>query len=489
MNKLLLRIAAKLKYNDIVNLDREKFKNHLYEEYISDMPPYGLNIKGRALRDNFNITEKIDTIIQQLKAKNKSITPTIICNQLLESSLAQDIRNKIGSEHPSYEYDQQYQTDLQYIIEQILSVALVKSHLSRIEYNWITMYNEDLKANKPKRTPKKTKAEETNQPTAQESEDAIIKQYMSQLQFNSEFKNAISDKDKLFINYLNSEYTSLPKYITETHFSKDIIKTKLKNVNTNINNNMVNKIYDKIYDIIERRSNMDFFKLNMKRMTADAILPIISQKINDILPRVIKWPRAENFSKLYKHSWLGWPDEMKNDARPVFQYLADSNNINYCNSLFDNKFTVKQIIDHVAPDKTWKALLMDLYDNYRDQTLERTVRQYLIDKNLPIFQQYSDKLRDNGDKIHQSINLEFNPRKDQYRTNPIIVYRDYNAEDFKLYEQGKIKKENIRFVDRVIKGELGDSHPNLLLSIPDETYRNNVINEDVPFKAIITMAY
>lgn len=193
---------------------------------------------------------------------------------------------------------------------------------------------------------------------------------------------------------------------------------------------------------------MDQLKLNITNIIAKQFIQLVKNNINDILPNVNTWKMAEFSPDLYKHTWQGFPDEKKNDAEPVFEFLGK--NINYSNQLLKPlNITVNQIISHLPNNSNWLNFIMRIYHDNNNPELELTVRKYLVDKNKPIHEKHSNTLIQLPDKKDQTTNITFNPRYDQYRSSPIIIYRQFH------------KKTGNKIKDHVLVGEEGSNHDSI----------------------------
>lgn len=336
----------------------------------------------------------------------------------------------------------------------------MKSVLALVDYAWADNYNEQLKINKPKKSKKEEIKEEKIK-----KEIAKLNVNVVMIQFNKQL-------DSEYLEYLQSKDTDLADFILHKYFNKIDLDLKIP----------LKKI---IQEYLLK------YKINQLKCLAFIFMLVVNSSITEILPLVTDWKKDSRVKELYLHSWTGFPDEQKEDARPIFEYLG--NNIEVSNRILSKvNLTVDAILAHnFFSNVSWSELVTDMYDKYRDQQLERIIRQYLLEQNNFYKEEYSKKLSDNGDKADDQEYLHFNPRYDLYRSNPIIILRVYNNEDYNKFKRKLITKKQIRYVDKVIKGELGSSHINTLQSNPqyEEAWKINKEINGSETNVIWTCAY
>ena len=429
-----MHIAAAITYNSLINRNREKNKLHLiYELYDADIK--GLTMQGQRVFSILKpiIFDKIDDIIENLKNNNKKITKTIIVKQILNQ--ADDLIFAMNLS--PFKYDSSFTDDLTFILNTYIK-KYIEAHLSNIKYQWIDEYNQSLVANKTV----KVKA-----PRKKAYNHDLLRNLSIQYDINTRLN--INTIKKEIINFLQSDNNNFNQYIINKYFSNDILKQKLQlDINQNrIDINSFNSKFEENYiaDVQDTVANiMQQLKLNITNIIAKQIVPLIKNNINNILPRINTWIMAEFSSDLYKHSWQGFADERKEDAKPVFEFLGK--NINYCNQLLKSlNINVDQIISHLPNKITWYDFIMQIYQTNHDAELELIVRKYLVNKNKSIHEKHGDNLATLHDEKGEDTDITFNPRYDQYRSGPIIVYRQFSR-------SGKFIK------DHVLVGEEGSNH-------------------------------
>lgn len=408
MNRFLFKLARIIipSYQTLVLAERNENLRHLLFENVENNK---LTMQGKQiLKTVYPVLDvKIDTTINSLQERNKKISSTTIKNQIFDFYI-QDLLNATGL--IVNEYDECFFDDLLYILN-LQIPKYIKAQLSLSKYSWINDYNQSLTKQKPE-------------------EKSVVK--------NTDIENYINsmliphELELLYLEYLRQSYIKdFNTFVINKYFSRSILERQLRNYDETY----VNILYN---DIKQKINNLSLTPVNT---IGKKLVVLIKENINNILPKVDKWPMAEFATDLYQHSWQGFDNDYKQDAKPVFQFVGE--NINLANQLLlPLKFTVEQISQHIRT--SWYEFVMKIYDLYHDAELELTVRNYLVNKNIPIHNQHGKELADNGDETGDETYITYNPRKDQYRSAGFIVVREFN--------------KNKSPVDHVLVGEAGANH-------------------------------
>ena len=146
----------------------------------------------------------------------------------------------------------------------------------------------------------------------------------------------------------------------------------------------------------------------------------------------ILFPREKNGA--YTHSWLGKVGT-RTDAKPIIEYLAE--HPQYAQRILN--ININDIEKETSLD--WKTFIIKAYENNYNEQFELKVRQYLVNKNIPIHNNAAEKILNNGDRKGQTTKIKYSPRKDQCRSGAILLVHSFK--DHK---------------DHVLIGEPGSNH-------------------------------
>ena len=376
MNKILQRIAAKY---DVLNRNPDKI--NLLNEFINGKK---LTIKGEQLKQLLlqNIITQAKNIAAAYIRNNKKITPTILKNHLSLSYLTYMTNDKILTQDiTNYDSLDIINTDKQHIFDIICS-QICKEYAEEI----IPNYQPPQKKEKLKIEQEEKKEEKIN----------ITPNIETRLKFE------LQPNRFTRIHYPNClDYENLTDYFI--HYLKYDNKQK----------NNINQILQKL------NSNKQVFN-----SLANTIYDIINNNIDNILP-LIQFPKTKEAGhRLYEHSWQGFPDYQRDDAKTIFK--AFGSNINLANEFLKLKnLSVQQIIKYL--DLTsWSVFMNEVYISQHDEKLEWYVREYLRNLNEEIHQQHSDDILAQNIDIDKTTIIDYNPRYDNYRSGPIIVIRQFD---------------------------------------------------------------
>ena len=191
----------------------------------------------------------------------------------------------------------------------------------------------------------------------------------------------------------------------------------LKDTIKKLINNAINKAFQE-YSFPTALTNNKYAELAKK------VINIIEDNYQEIIP-YIKFPKERGGA--YTHSWLGMGDTRK-DALPIFQYL--SQNSGYADIILKKINTsVAEITQTVG--LPWKDFLIQAYEDNYHENFQLKIRQILVERNVPIHEKRGDELINNGDKKGEDTTIAMSPRKDQNRSGPILVIREYNGDNYK----------------------------------------------------------
>lgn len=253
--------------------------------------------------------------------------------------------------------------------------------------------------------------------------------------------------DNIYLWYKNNFKTIYQDYIFNQSFN-------LKSFLINTWENKINRIYDLL------AINPDMYSSSLKKIIKQAINNAVNKAIStyqfpteytvnknadlekSILKKIednyesileyVKFPKEKNGA--YKHSWLGKVGT-RFDARPIIQYL--SINPQFAEQIFN--IDISQV--EKESGLSWKDFILQAYaDNYNED-FELKVRQYLVEKNIPIHNSNAEKILNNHDEKGQTIRIRNSPRADQFRSAPLILIHSF-----------KDKK------DHVLIGDPGSNH-------------------------------
>jgi len=216
--------------------------------------------------------------------------------------------------------------------------------------------------------------------------------------FNQSF-NLKSFLTKKWENEINKIYDLLA--INPNMYSSSLKKTIKYAINTAIDIAISTYQFPTEYTV---NKNADLEKSVLKK---------IEDNYESIL-EYVKFPKEKNGA--YKHSWLGKIGTRK-DAKSIIQYL--SINPQFAQQIFN--ININKI--EKESGLPWKEFILQAYNDNYNEEFELKVRQYLVEKNIPIHNNTAEKILTNGDKVGQKIKIKDTPRKDQNRSYPaILVY-------------------------------------------------------------------
>lgn len=447
----MYRLARKasLSYNALVSLPRNN-KRHLYTEYLTNTGE--LNNTAKVIQDSLRLTDVVKEVIAALVDENEAINTDNVFD-IVSSYLRPNIENIIKNKCPIFYYDEAYNDDLEYIINKLINKFTIATIVSDFTQN----------------------ASITESDSVSDDIDIIneqVSEEINKLQIASILDRIEANIKVEVFKFMKSDFTTFGGYIYKTYIKKNLLSLNSEHV-------------DKLVPTVKRLIKQRCATINLIEPAAHIIFSILSEHLTEILPRVTRWKQDQLVPGLLEHSWYGNDNELKNDANALFTYLGMDRT--YCNSLLrSHGLTTETILSHIAPNyrNNWQAFLAHIYRLYRDPQIERIVRSWLVQQNQNIFQHYSDGLAKQHDDIHSTSKFDFNPRYDQYRSNPIIIYRKYDKRDYDEFRAGLLDKKNIDYDDIVVKGDLGSSHGSTINTKPN-VKNDLLLNEKINGQNII----
>ena len=421
LNRILYRIAEEL--------------NDTSEYYIKKK----LTDKGKQLKDQLKnqLISRLQDLVIAFKRNNKSIS-----NLSLWNNIKLSVNQYITLNLPDTE---------KLNIFKIIFTEIMKENISIID---------------PEFTPKiKTvKKSLTFDPTL-----------YSDYQFNPSVYSLwnLTNTIKARINFLLTNDNLLDYFIQKYDFNDEkliniCIEHKIKKPTSEyllqLKNYLINKLDQQIHTLIDDKDAM------INKLKKDIFLKfirVIKANLSEIMP-LIDFPRAPYAGgRLYAHSWQGQGKmDNRKDANPIFRYL--SNNETFANQICNLANLNLNDIKQACNITDWKAYINKYWEQNYNEDLHISVRQYLIDYNKNVLAEESQDLLSRDIDIDKTTDIDYNPRRDQYRERPFIVIRKYNPHTYKPVK------------DVVIIGDIGANHSSTLLK-PENAeivQLNNEINNN-----------
>lgn len=257
----------------------------------------------------------------------------------------------------------------------------------------------------------------------------LIKNIKPSYKVTNEDINTIADN--IYSWYKNNFKTIYQNYIFNQSFN-------LKSFLINTWENKINQIYDllalnpdmyssSLKKIIKQAINTAVntaisiyqfpteYKINKNADLEKSVLKKIEDNYESIL-EYVKFPKEKNGA--YKHSWLG-KIGTRMDAKPIIEYL--SINPQFAKQIFN--INIKKI--EKESGLSWKEFILQAYEDNYNEKFELKIRQYLVEKNIPIHNNNAKKILNNHDKKGQTIQIKNSPRADQNRNAPLILIHSF----------------------------------------------------------------